>query len=80
MPLLTEVRRDDDQNLALPFGPFLGKNETRLDGLAETDFIGEQGTFGEGRVEGKQSRIHLMRVQIDLSAGDDPCQFFKVVG
>ena len=46
-PLLTQVGRGDDQNPPLAFCPFLRQNKTRFDGLAQADFVGQQGTFGQ---------------------------------
>lgn len=42
MPLLAKVRRGDDEDTALSLGPALRHENTRLDGFAETDFIGEE--------------------------------------
>ena len=41
MPLLAQVGRYDDQDTAAPLGPALGDHQTRLDGFAESNFIGQ---------------------------------------
>ena len=41
MPLLAQVRRNDDEHLPPPFGPALGKDQAGLDGLAQTNLVGE---------------------------------------
>ncbi len=38
----SEIRWRDDQQPPLTLGPFLGKEEPRLDGLSETDFVCQQ--------------------------------------
>jgi hypothetical protein len=40
-PLLPQAGRADDEELSLSFGPVLAENQTGLDGLAKSDFIGK---------------------------------------
>ena len=41
MPLLAQVRRNDDEDLPPPLGPALGKDQAGFDGLAQTNLVGE---------------------------------------
>ncbi len=66
MPLLAQVGRGDDQNSALALSPFLRDQQTGFDGLSETDFIGQDGAFGQRIAGREQRRVDLMWVQIDL--------------
>jgi hypothetical protein len=45
-PLLAQVCGRDDQNPPLALRPLLGEHQARLDGLAQANLIGEQGTLG----------------------------------
>jgi hypothetical protein len=51
IPLLAQVRRRDDQDAPLALRPLLGEHQTRLDGLAETDLVGQQRALGEGELK-----------------------------
>ena len=42
MPLLSKVRRRDDEDPAFAFRPSLGEHQARLDGLPEADLVGKQ--------------------------------------
>ena len=44
-PLFAERCRADDQQLPATLGPTLAQHQTRLDGLAEADPIGQQHAF-----------------------------------
>lgn len=41
MPLLAQVRRNDDEHLPPPFRPALGDDQAGFDGLAQTNLVGE---------------------------------------
>lgn len=41
VPLLAQVRRNDDEDLPPPFGPTLGKDQAGFDGLTQTNLVGE---------------------------------------
>ena len=79
MPLLAKIRRHDDENPPLPFRPLLGNHESRFDGLAKADFIGQQRAFGKRRLERKKRRIDLMRIEINLGL-PPPQRAFQAVG
>src|SRR6185312_2219787 len=64
-PLFAERRGHDQQDAALALGPALRDDETRLDGLAEADFIGKQHALSERRGQREQRGVHLMRIHID---------------
>ena len=68
IPLLAQIGRRDDQDAPLALRPFLREDQARLDGLAETDLVGQQRALGERRLEGEQGGIDLMGIQIDLGA------------
>lgn len=44
-PLLAKVRRRDDQDAALFFRPLLSQDKAGLDGLSESDFVGQDRPF-----------------------------------
>ncbi len=66
-PLLAQVRRSNDQNSALPLGPFLGQDQASLYGLSKSDFIGEDRTFGKRGREGEERGLDLMGIEVHLS-------------
>lgn len=78
-PLLAEIGRHDDQEPALAFGPPLGKQDARLDGLTETHLVGEDGPFGQGRLKGKEGGLDLVGIQIDLGISQRSRQFADAV-
>ena len=80
MPLLSEVRWGDDEDAPFPLRPFLGDHQARLDGLAQPDFVGEHCALGEGRLEGEQGRVDLMRVKIDLCVDESAGELLDAVG
>ncbi len=79
IPLLAQVRRRDHQNAPLALRPHLRQHETRFDGLAQAHFVGQQRTFGKRRVKGKERRIDLMRIEIDLRADQRAGKLFDAV-
>ena len=70
MPLLAQIGRHDDENTPLPLRPSLRKDKTRLDGLAQANLVGQQRALRKRRVESEQRRVHLVRIQIHLRAGN----------
>jgi hypothetical protein len=64
--LLAEIGGRDDKNAPLPLSPLLGKHDTCLNSLPETDLIRENRAFRKRRLERKQRGLDLMRVKIDL--------------
>ena len=80
MPLLAQVRGRDDEDAPLALRPFLREHEPGLDGLAEADLVGEQRALGEGRLEGEQRGVDLVRVQVDLRTGHSASELFGAVG
>ena len=56
--------------VATAFGPTLGQNDARLDGLTEPDLIGKDGPARQRRAEREQRGFDLVRVQIDARVGD----------
>ena len=66
VPLLAQVRRHDDEQLAPPFGPALRDDQTGLDGLAQTDLVGQDHAARKGIAAGEQRRLDLMRIQVHL--------------
>ena len=68
-PLGAEGRRDEHDGPALPLGGELGEDDARLDGLAEPDLVGEDGTAGREGIERKGGRLDLMGVEIDRGMG-----------
>src|SRR5687768_11310932 len=47
LPLLSQVRWGDNENPLLPLRPPLRDDESRLNCLAQSNFVCEQSTFGE---------------------------------
>jgi hypothetical protein len=43
----------------------LAQNNASLNGLAQTDLICQQNPFGQWRLQGKQCRLNLVRVQVN---------------
>ena len=64
----------------MPFRPTLSDQEARLDGLAQTDLIGEDRPAGQRIAEREQGRFDLVRVEINLSIGENRRQPFDAVG
>jgi hypothetical protein len=62
MPLLPQVRRRNDKNAPLSLGPFLGDDQTGFDGLAEPNFVGEQGAFRQRGFEREEGGVDLVGV------------------
>ncbi len=79
-PLFAQIRGRDHKQAALAFGALLGQQQARLDGLSETSLVGEDCPFGERASEREESRIDLMRVQVNLSVGKDSGELFDSVG
>jgi hypothetical protein len=78
-PLLSQIRRRDDEHAALAFRPSLRNHEAGLDRLAESDLIGEERAFRKRRGESEERRIDLMRIEVDLGAGDGSGQTLGTV-
>ncbi len=66
VPLLAQAGRNNDEDPAFPFSPYLGKNDTGLDSLTQTNFISQDRSTGEWRSERKQGCINLMGIQVNL--------------
>ncbi len=79
IPLFPQVGRGNDEDAAFALGPFLGKDQTGLNRLAQTDFVGQQRTFGQWGAEREQCRVHLMRIQVHLRTGDGVGELFNTV-
>lgn len=81
-PLLPDGGRANDDEPAFLFGPELAEDDSGFDGLAEADFIGEDDSFGEGRLEGKEGGFDLVGVEIDLGVEKglrEPAKAFCIV-
>ena len=64
-PLLADGRGADHQQTALAFRPELAEHDSRLDPLPEANLVGQDDALGEGRLQGKERRLDLMRVEVD---------------
>ena len=62
----------------LPLRPPLGQEDTGFNRLTETDFVGED-RAREGRAKREQGRLHLVRIEIDLSVRERAGEFFHAV-
>jgi hypothetical protein len=80
MPLFAQIRRCNHQDAALSLRPFLRNHQPGFDGFAQADFVSEERSFGKRGVECEKRRVHLMRIQIDLSAGHGTGELFDAVG
>jgi len=78
IPLLAKIGGHDNQDAASPLRPLLGDHQPGFDGLAESDFIGEQRAFGQRRIEGEQGCVHLMGIQVHLRPATAPASFSKL--
>ena len=47
----------------------LGEHEASLDGFAQANFVGKQGSLGQGRAEREECRVDLVGIQVHLCAG-----------
>jgi len=65
-PLLAKVRWADDEQGTPSFRPILGEQYPRLDCLAESYFVGEDGPLGQGRPESEERGLNLVGIQIHL--------------
>ena len=50
----------------LPFRPFLGKDQPSFDGFSKANLVGENRSLRQRRLEGKQCRFDLVRIEIHL--------------
>ncbi len=80
MPLLAQIGGRDDEEPPPPLGPVLREHQPSLDGLPQTHFVSEQRTFGERGLEREEGGVHLMRIEIDLSASHRRRQLVEAVG
>jgi hypothetical protein len=54
-------------------------DESRLDGLAQADLVGEDRSSGQRVLEGEESGVDLMRVQVDSCLDQRAGQLARVV-
>src|SRR5205809_5670713 len=54
MPLFSQVRRNNNENAALPLRPFLRKDQSCLDRFSQPNFICKESAFRERRTESKK--------------------------
>ena len=80
VPLLAEGSRNDAEDSAFAFGPKLTDDESRLDSLAQADFIGQDRTTGQRRLESEQGRLDLMGIEIDSGVQKRLRELLGVVG
>src|SRR5690606_7714764 len=73
VPLLAQVGRDNDKNLAPSLGPALRDDQTGFNGFAEPHFVSEEHTARKRIAAGEERCIDLMRIQIDLRV-DQRCR------
>ena len=66
MPLLAQVRGNNDQNPAPPLRPALRDHQARLNGLAEAHFVGKDDAARKWVAAGEEGGIDLVRVEVDL--------------
>ena len=55
IPLLAQVGRRDDQDAPLALRPLLRQHQAGFDGLAETDFVGQQRALGKRRLKANRA-------------------------
>src|SRR5579871_1628457 len=80
MPLLPEIGGSDNQDTALTFRPLLRDNQSRLNGLAQTNLISQKRTTRKRRIKRKESSIHLMRIKVYLRACDGASELLRTIG
>jgi hypothetical protein len=67
LPLADQWLRNDDEQAALSFGSELRQDESRLDSLAESDFVGEDAAaFGEA-TKREHDGIDLMWIGVNAA-------------
>jgi hypothetical protein len=66
MPLLAQIGRRNDEDAAPALGPTLGNQQAGFDSLAQAHLVGQDRALGERVAGGKQRRVDLMGVQVDL--------------
>ena len=77
-PLAAERGGSDNQDAAPVLGPKLADDDSGLDGLAQSHFVGQDHALGEWGLKRKKGRHHLMGVQVDTCLGQDTCQLVVV--
>jgi hypothetical protein len=80
MPLLPKIGGRDDEDVPLPFSPFLREHESGFNGLTESNLIGEERAFRKRRPKSEQGRFDLMRIQINLGIDEGTSELFDAVG
>src|SRR5690606_34745815 len=64
-PLLAYRRRPYHEQPAPALRPVLAKHDASFDRLSKTDFVGQHYSLGQRRLQGKESGLDLVRVEID---------------
>lgn len=75
VPLLPQVRRRDDEDAPFSLRSLLRDDQPGLNGFSKSYLVRKNGSFRQRRLEGKKSRVHLMRIQIDLGTATAPASF-----
>ena len=63
--MLADGSRADDEQAAAALGPKLAEDQAGFDGLAQADLVGQQDALAEGRFQGEQGGVNLVRVQVN---------------
>ena len=74
--MLAECGGNNQNDAAFAFGPALGDDDGGFDGFAEAHFVGQYHAFGEGRADGEEGCIHLVRVEIYFGSGEGSREAF----
>ncbi len=80
MPLLSKIRRRDDEDPPLSLRPSLRKENSGLDRFSETDLVGEERAIGKRGIESKKRGIDLVWIQVHLSARHSSGELANAVG
>ena len=62
LPLLAKTRWGDDEDVAPPLSPILRDDDACLDGLSETDFIGEDRPLAYPRLSQFDDRLYPLGI------------------
>jgi hypothetical protein len=65
LPLADERLGDDEQDALRSFGPALGDDQPRLDGLSHAHLVREDAAALAQAAEGEDHGVHLVRIGID---------------
>ena len=70
MPLLSQVRRNDDQDAPTALRPTLRDDKACLNRFTQTNLVSEEDASREWIPTGEQCRLYLVRVEVHLGVNE----------